>query len=134
MKLKFQKENNIFSKTKNKKEKNLLKIMIFFLIIIYLLIFFLIIFEWANKGDTTIGKKVNNLVPNIVHGGKNKKHPIPQIIHPPPIITTKKFDESESTQFLERKIEKIDKSSEHFYEIKENGNKFESKNDLIYDI
>ena len=134
MKLKFQKDKNFFTKTKKKNEKNLLKIMIFFLIIIYLLIIFLIIIEWVNKKDSTDEKEVKKLEPNIVHGGKNDKHPIPQIIHPPPLIRTKPFPESESELFLEEKIEKIDESAVHFYENKENRKKYKSRNDLIYDI
>ncbi len=59
---------------------------------------------------------------------------ITQIIHPPPLIRAKSFPESESEVFLEEKIEKIDESAVHFYEDKENGKKYKSRNDLIYDI
>ena len=134
MKLKYQKDKNFFNKTKKKKEKNLLKIMIFILIIIYLLLIFLIIIEWTNKKGSTDEKEIKKLEPNIVHRGKYNKHPIPQIIHPPPLIRAKSFPESESEVFLEEKIEKIDESAVHFYEDKENGKKYKSRNDLIYDI
>ena len=134
MKLKFQKDKNFFIETKKKKEKNLLKIMIFFLIIIYLLIFFLIIFDLVNKRKSTNEKDVKKLEPNIVLGRKKNKYVIPKIIRSPPLIRTKKFPESESEEFLEEKVEKIVESAIHFYESKDNRSKFKTRNDLIYDI